>query len=70
MNQKGIRNTYALQCDKAAVSVSQHTLLLPSIGETLATQSLLPSKTALHPDPVGKSVLVHGNQTHDAWIYQ
>lgn len=66
MNQKCIGNTYALQHDKAAVSVSQHTLLLPSTGETLATQCLLPSKTALHPDPGGRSVLVHGNQTHDA----
>lgn len=66
MNQKGVRNTYALRYDKVVVSVLQHTLLLPSTGETLATQSLLLSRTALHLDPGGRSVLVHDNQTHDA----
>jgi len=65
MNQEDIRNTYAAQYYTAAVSVLQHTRLLPSIGVILATQCLLLRRTVLHPDPAGMSVLVHGNQTHD-----
>jgi hypothetical protein len=66
MNQEDIRNTYAAQYYTAAVSVSQHTPLLPSIGAILATRRLPLCRTALPPDPAGMSVLVHGNQTHDA----
>jgi hypothetical protein len=66
MNQEDIRNTYAPQYYTAAVSVLQRTRLLPSIGAILATQCLLLCRTVLLVDPAGMSVLVHGNQAHDA----
>jgi hypothetical protein len=56
---------YAAQYYTVAVYVLQHTSLLPSSGEILATHCLLLCRTLLLPDPAGMSVLVQGNQLHD-----